>query len=195
MKFSRVRFHLCWNVKLGSNESALSCITSWVISWSEMQNRGRRDFMDIEAFHYAHVVKSILWTVIGCWHRNWYIGVYIYNCLLQPCHRFCIELWPVLFLSASWGCWVSKCCYYCCLFYMLEQWLLHLPTHHPHMWAGLHVGYPLLLGLACDVVITWIELVEFLMTEDMVMYMWLVWGFNCCTCVITGWCWRNRVQE
>ena len=29
-------------------------------------------------------------------------------------------------LDASWGCWASRCCYYCCLFCTLEQQLLHL---------------------------------------------------------------------
>ena len=41
-------------------ESALSCITSGVTIWSEMQNQGRRDFIDIGPLHYVHVVKSIL---------------------------------------------------------------------------------------------------------------------------------------
>ena len=48
-----------------------------------MQNSVRRDFMVIEVFHYVHVVKSILWTVISCWPRNGYISIYIYICLFQ----------------------------------------------------------------------------------------------------------------
>ena len=32
------------------------------------------------------------------------------------------------------------------------------------------------------------------MTEGVVIYTWLVWGFNCCVCVITR-CWAIRVQE
>ena len=80
LKFSSVKFHLCWNIKLGSYESALSCITSW----SEMQNQGRRDFIAIGAFHYVHVVKFILWTVIGCWSSEWIywcvcVYMYVYN--------------------------------------------------------------------------------------------------------------------
>ena len=34
--------------------------------------------MVIGTFYYAHVVKSIPWTVIGCWLRNGHIGVCVY---------------------------------------------------------------------------------------------------------------------
>ena len=35
-KFSHVRFHLYWNVEFVCYVSGLSCITSWVMSWSEI---------------------------------------------------------------------------------------------------------------------------------------------------------------
>ena len=71
MVFS-VKVLLCQNIEFGNNESALSCVTSWVMHW------GKKDFMVIWIFYYAHV-KFIPWIVIGC-----------------------IELQPILFLSASW---------------------------------------------------------------------------------------------
>ena len=34
--------------------------------------------MDIGMIYYVHVVKSISWTMIGCWPRNRYISIYRY---------------------------------------------------------------------------------------------------------------------
>ena len=62
-----------------------------------MQDLGRRDFMDIGAFHYTHLVKSIL--LLAQWID---ILVYIYTCLLQWYHELGIKLSPILFLSAGW---------------------------------------------------------------------------------------------
>ena len=64
---------------------------------------GRRDFMVIGAFYYTHVVKSIPWTVIGCWPRKGYISVYIYQ-FVPVMSWVSIELKPVLLLSASDFC-------------------------------------------------------------------------------------------
>ena len=133
-RFSCVRFHLCWNIKLGSYESALSSITSWVMSWSEMPNQERRDLWTL-----GHSITCIWlnpfsgqWLVAGPGMVILvyiYIYIYMYSSLLQSCHGVCIELNPVSFFvcqqDASWGCWAGKCCYYCCLFCTLEQWLLH----------------------------------------------------------------------
>ena len=124
LKFSHIRFHLCWNVEFCSCESALSRVTSW----SKIQNWGRRDFMVIDVFHFVHVVKSILWTVNG------YISVYIYWLVsVMPWGLYWVT---ALFnfvcqLDACWNYWASKCCYYCCLFCTLEQWLLHFPSTPP----------------------------------------------------------------
>ena len=110
------------------------------------------DFMDIGAFHYAHVAK---WTVIGCLPSEWIywchsldsdwllaqwmdILVYIYTGLLQSYHGLSTELLPILFfvsqLDASWGHSASKCCYYCCLFCTLEQWLLQCIPLKLELW-------------------------------------------------------------
>ena len=99
LKFLHVRFCLCQNVKFGNYESAVSCVTSWVMSWSDMQNQGRRDFIDIGAFHYAHMVKSILWTVIGCW----------------PCEfiHWCIYI--LACFSHVTGYVLNSCTFYFCL--------------------------------------------------------------------------------
>ena len=60
--------------------------------------------MDIAAFHYSQVDKSILWTVIGCFSH-------VTGSVLS--YR------PFYFFSASWTLAGKSC--YCCLFYMLEQ--------------------------------------------------------------------------
>ena len=133
-KLSSVRFNLCQNIEFGKYESALSHITNWVKSWCELIKLwGRGDFMVIETFYHAHVVKSILGTVFDCWPSNrhinvyvcMYINIYIYQ-LVSVMAGGLFELQPVLFLYTSLDYWAGKCCcYHCCLFCTLEQWLLH----------------------------------------------------------------------
>ena len=106
----------CWYslVKLSSYESVLICIKalSYELEW---------DYMDIEAFLYSQLAKSILWTVIGCWPSEW-----VYQCisasLLQSCYGLSIKLQLILFfvcqLDTIWGCWAGKCCYY----QMIKKW-------------------------------------------------------------------------
>ena len=68
--------------------------------------------------------------MIGCWPRNGYIGVYIYQlALVMPQGLYWITVCFIFVcqLVASWGHWASKCFYYCCLIYTCEQWLLQLP--------------------------------------------------------------------
>ena len=114
-----------------------SCITTWVTSWSEMQNWGRRDFMAITRMCLSPFSGE--WLVAG--PRNGYISVYVCVCVCIYIYIYIYWLASVMSrdlywvtacfifvcqLDASWGCWASKCCYYCCLFCMLEQWQLNL---------------------------------------------------------------------
>ena len=55
-------------------KSAFSHITSWVASWSDhTRTLRKKGCMASGTFHCAHVDKSILWAVIGCWPRNGHI--------------------------------------------------------------------------------------------------------------------------
>ena len=66
------------SLNLVINKSALSRITSWVMFKVSPEFWRRNDFIVIGTFHCTHVVKSIPWTVRGCWPRNGHLGVYIY---------------------------------------------------------------------------------------------------------------------
>ena len=51
---------------------------SYELKW-RAEPRKERSLIDIEVFDYMHVVKSILWTVIGCWPSE-----LIYWCIHTP---------------------------------------------------------------------------------------------------------------
>ena len=73
------------------------------------------------------------WLVAG--PVNGYISVYIYrlaSIMSQACYWVTARFIFVCLLNASWGHWAGKCCYYCCLFCMLEQWLLQ-----QHDWSSI----------------------------------------------------------
>ena len=76
------------------------------------------------------------WLVAGL---GMAILVYIYIYILDCFSNFTVSVlsyrlfFSVCLLDASWDYWASKCCYYCCLFYTLKQWLLHLSSLPPHV--------------------------------------------------------------
>ena len=71
-------------IEFGRYESALSHVTNWVTSCSELSRTLRKErSYGHWVFYYAHVVKSIPWTVIDCWPRNEHIDVYIYIYILS----------------------------------------------------------------------------------------------------------------
>ena len=96
----------CWYsfVKLDSYELVLICIKvmSYELKWN---------YIDIGAFHYSQVAKSILWTVIGCWPSEGGILVYIYIYILA-----CFSLVT--------GSVLSYCQFYFCL--PAGRWLVPL---------------------------------------------------------------------
>ena len=104
------------------------------------------------------------WLLAQEW-TYWYIYIYILACFSNIVGSV-LSYSPFIFVCQLDKCWAGKCCFYCCLFSILEQWLLHFPSPT----AMLYEGCALLWGLAFYVVITWMELEEFLMTGSMMIY-------------------------
>ena len=123
------------------------------------------------------------------------ILVCIYTSLLQSCYGLGIELPPILFfvclLDASWSYRAVK--RYYCLFYTLEQWLLHLPPQ----WIGwvvwgLYPSFRLSLLCGYNLCRAWVIFDDW-RCGDVDVACW--GGLNCCACAITGRCWGVEVQE
>ena len=115
--------HHCWNsfVKLVSYESVLIYVKmQWVMSWGEI----------IWTLEHSIIFKwqsplTGQWLVAG-W-VNGYISVYIHRIalvMLRAWYWVTTISYFVCHLDTSWGSWTGKCCYFCCLFCILEQWLL-----------------------------------------------------------------------
>ena len=141
--FFRGRFSLCQNVKLGIYESALqvevTCRTKeGEILWT----------LEHSITHMWLSPFSGQWLVAG--PVNGYIGVYTYrfaSVMLQSLYWVTDHFIFVCLLDSSWGCWAGKCCHYCFLFYMLEQWLLQL-SNFKSLTSLFAFGFVLFYGIS-----------------------------------------------
>ena len=100
-----IKKHIFEIVEFGRYKSAFSRVCIWYTSWNILFRTQRKvDFIVIGTFNYVQVVKSIPWTMIGCWPRNGHISIYIYIYIyIYGCFSNSVGLyWAILILSACW---------------------------------------------------------------------------------------------
>ena len=131
-------------IEFSRYESALSCITCWVMSWNE----------PLQNIEKGEILWSLEYSIMRMWLSPFPgqrlvagpgmdILVYIYADLVQKCHRFCIKLQPVVF--ECFFKWAKAYLFFSCdsvlsychlHFFLSGNWTLVAP-HFPVLWFSI----------------------------------------------------------